>query len=279
MIDITSSFISDCASLRQRRPIVLNLTNYVAMTPTANALLAVGASPVMTFNPAEMSEMVALSASVVVNIGCLDHQQQTAARIATSAAARQGRPWVLDPVGAGASRQRTDLCHRLLQRHHPTVVRCNASEMLALCSDNIPSGGVDSLATVEAVAELAQQFAAQHHVVASISGDVDLITDGLTTLRIANGSPRMTDITAMGCTATALTAALLAVQPNALLAAAEAMALMGVAGETATRTGLSTGTMATSFLDELSCFDPEDYARRIRCTIDTTRTYSSKDSI
>ena len=114
----SDSFIRDCASVREKSPLVHCITNYVAMSINANALLAIGASPLMSFCPEEMEEIVAISSALVVNIGCLDRQEIEAMKIAARTADHLGKPWVLDPVGAGASRIRTQTALDLIRESH-----------------------------------------------------------------------------------------------------------------------------------------------------------------
>ena len=230
----------------------------------ANALLAVGASPLMSFCPEEMEEIVGISSALVVNIGCLDRQEIEAMNIAAATAHRLGKPWVLDPVGAGASRIRTQTALSLIRDFHPTVIRGNASEILCLAGEQITSRGVDSSALSSDAVEGAKSLALSSGAIVSVSGPVDYITDGSTVLTIANGHPLMSRITAMGCTASVITGAFVAAGGDALQAARNAMALMGIAGERAADRCAGTGSMEMHFIDELSTFDPADYARSIR---------------
>ena len=143
MID-KQSFIRDCAAIRKSSPLVHNITNYVAMEINANALLAIGASPLMSFCPEEMEEIVSIASALVVNIGCRDRHEIEGMKIAAATAHRLGKPWVLDPVGAGASKIRTQTCIDLIRESHPTVIRGNASEIMVLAGQDIISRGVDS---------------------------------------------------------------------------------------------------------------------------------------
>lgn len=260
----SDSFIRDCALVREKSPLVHCITNYVAMSINANALLAVGASPLMSFCPEEMEEIVGISSALVVNIGCLDRQEIEAMRIAAATAHRLGKPWVLDPVGAGASRIRTQTALDLIRDFHPTVIRGNASEILCLAGERITSRGVDSSSLSSDAVEGAKALALNGGDVVSVSGPVDYITDGTNVLTIANGHPLMSRITAMGCTASAITGAFIAAGGETLQAARNAMALMGIAGERAAARAAGTGSMEMHFIDELSTFDPSDYASSIR---------------
>ena len=230
----------------------------------ANALLAVGASPLMSFCPEEMEEIVAISSALVVNIGCLDRQEIEGMTIAARTADRLGKPWVLDPVGAGASRIRTQTALSLIRESGPTVIRGNASEIMCLAGEEITSRGVDSSALSSDAVEAAKALALNSGAIVSVSGPVDYITDGSTVATISNGTPLMARVTAMGCTASVITGAFIAVGDDTLLAARNAMALMGVAGERAAARCAGTGSLEVHFLDELSTYDPADYAQSIR---------------
>ena len=263
MID-SGNFTRDCLAVRDNSPLVLNITNYVAMNFTANVLLAAGASPMMTVCRDEVEELVARSSALVLNIGCLDAEQTALMRTAAAAAARLGKPWVLDPVGAGASRLRTETSLSLISESGPAVIRCNASEIMALAGEKTRSRGVDAACTCEEALESAKMVARRAGAVVSVSGPVDHVTDGIVVETIANGDALMPRVTAMGCAATALTGAFLAVDKNAFDAALHAMAMMGLAGEKAAKDCPGPGSFAVRFIDEIGGFVPQHAAKLIR---------------
>lgn len=257
-------FSEDCRLIRETAPLIHNITNYVAMEISANALLAVGASPLMSSEPEEMEEIVRLSSALVINIGCLEQRQVKAMTMAAETAQKLGKPWALDPAGAGASRLRTDTAMELLRRFRPSVVRGNASEVMALAGAGVRPRGVDSTEDSLSALKYAQSIASEFNTIVSVSGPVDRITDGKETVTIGNGSPLMPKVTAMGCTASAITAAFLAVDDDPLSAASCAMALMGTAGETAAALSSGPGSMAVNFIDTLHNLKPEDAFQMIR---------------
>ena len=263
MID-SENFTRACLALRDNSPLILNITNHVAMNFTANALLAAGASPMMTVCGEEVEELVGLSSALVLNIGCLDTGQIALMRKAATAAVRMGKPWVLDPVGAGASRLRTETSLSLIGEFGPSVIRCNASEIRALAGEKVLSRGVDAACAGEEALESAKIVAGRTGAVVSVSGPVDYVTDGTVVETIANGGPLMPRVTAMGCAATALTGAFLAVDAGAFDAALDAMAMMGVAGELAAKDCPGPGSLAVRFIDELGGFVPQQAAKFIR---------------
>lgn len=241
-------------ALREAAPLVHGITNYVAMDLTANALLALGASPAMVHAEEEVTEFVGIASALVINIGTLSPPWVRAMTDAAAAAVAGGTPWVLDPVGAGATQYRTGVAGELA-RMRPTVIRGNASEILALAGIAMRTRGVDSTHGVDAAADAARALARELGCVIAVSGAVDLVTDGERELSVHNGHPMMTRVTALGCTATALTGALLAVQPDPLLAAAQALAILGLCGEIAARVAEGPGSLRMHLLDALYRLD------------------------
>lgn len=239
-------------------PLVLNLTNYVAMNFSANALLAVGASPIMSFYEGEMEDLTGRCDSLVINTGCLDDSFGKAAQKAAGIALESGKPWVLDPAGVGAGRKRSEFCRLLIERYKPSVIRANASEVSCLysllCEDIETDGGrgVDATVGSGETLEKAEKLAIRTGSVVSMSGETDYITDGIKVLRVDGGSDVMPMITAMGCTASALTAAFAATRNNAMEAAYHAMKLMAAAGEMAAARTRLPGSFQTEFIDALS---------------------------
>ena len=237
--------------ISRKTPVVVNITNYLAMNFNANALLAIGASPIMSFYDKEMEDLVGICDALVVNIGCLDDEEIAGMHVAAAAAHRLGKPWVIDPVGVGASKARTDTAVELITHYKPTIVRCNASEIMVLHGSACKTRGVDSAEPVEAARSCAREFASAQGTVVAVSGAVDYITDGVHEAEIHKGSPLMAKVTTMGCCASAICAAFAAVLPP-FEAAVQAMDLMGTAGEAAAARSRGTGSLAVNFIDELS---------------------------
>jgi hydroxyethylthiazole kinase len=254
----------DLRAVRERAPLVHNVTNFVVMQQTANALLAIGASPIMAHAEAELDELLAYAGALVLNIGTLDAPWINAMEAALAAARGRALPVVLDPVGAGASRLRTDTAMRLLGSGGVTILRGNASEILALAGAAGATKGVDSTLSSDTAREAAHGLAARYRCAVVVSGVVDYCIDRTREVRVNNGVAMMTRITGMGCTATALCGAFAAVQPDALRAAVDAMAVMGVAGELAFAAARGPGTMAASFLDALHHLGLAELERGLR---------------
>jgi len=255
---------SDVERIRAERPLVHNITNYVVMNTTANALLALGASPVMAHALEEVEEMAGQSAALVLNIGTLSRPWIEAMHAAARAARAKNRPIVLDPVGAGATAMRTEAALALLEEARPSIVRGNASEIRALTLAESETKGVDSRHGAEAALEAAQRLSIRTGAVVSVSGGVDIIVGGVSILRIANGHRLMARVTGLGCTATALTGAFAAVNPSPLLAAAHAMAVMGIAGEIAAERSRGPASLQMNLIDALYELSADDIAARLK---------------
>lgn len=239
------------AAVRAKSPLVHNITNFVVMNNTANALLAIGASPVMAHWVSEVEDMVAIADALVINIGTLDEQWVESMIRAGVAAHNKGIPIIIDPVGAGATRARTTAALEIIKQCHPTIIRGNGSEIMALVDANIRSKGVDSSAQSGDALSAAQRLATECGAVVVISGATDYITDGKEIFTVEGGSPIMTSVTGMGCTSTAIIGAFAAVVTTPIVAATAAMAVMSLAGERAAVHSAGNGTMQVNFLDEL----------------------------
>ena len=251
--------------LRDAKPLVHQITNYVVMNETANATLALGALPVMAHAREEVEEMVALAGALVLNIGTLSPSWVEAMVLAGRAANELGVPVVLDPVGAGATTYRTETAQRLLGEVRVTVLRGNAGEIATLVGVAAEVRGVESIGAGDDAAELARAAGAQLGLVASVTGPVDHVSDGETVVSIANGDPLLAAITGTGCMSSALTGCFLAVnRDRPLEAAAEALVAFGVAGEDAARGASGPGSFHVALYDSLAALDPATLDARAR---------------
>lgn len=247
--------------VRAKSPLVQNITNLVSMDISANALLALGASPAMVHAEEEAPDFVAVADALVVNIGTLSAPWLASMTATTERAAALGKPWAFDPVAVGATPFRTRAAHELVRRR-PTAIRGNASEIMALADMAGGGKGVDSLHGSDQAVEAAASLAASTGAVVAVTGRVDYVTDGRRTVRIANGHPLMTRVTAVGCAATALVGAFLAVGEDPLQATAAALATMGVAGDIAAEGAAGPGSFRVALLDALYRIDGRELARR-----------------
>jgi hydroxyethylthiazole kinase len=251
--------------LRETKPLIHQITNYVVMNETANATLALGALPVMAHAREEVEEMAAIAGALVLNIGTLSPHWVDAMLLAGRVANERGIPVVLDPVGAGATMYRTETAKRILDEIDVTVLRGNAGEVATLVGVDAEVRGVESIATGSDPADLARQAGRRLGLVASVTGAVDHVSDGENVVSIANGHPLMATITGTGCMSSALTGCFLAVNRDApLAAAAEALVAFGVAGENAAVAARGPGSFHVALYDELAALDPSTLDARAR---------------
>jgi hydroxyethylthiazole kinase len=254
----------DVQKIRAESPLVHNITNYVVMNTTANALLSIGASPVMAHAVEEVEEMAGIARALVINIGTLSPPWIEAMVKAGRRAKARGIPVVLDPVGAGATQFRTSTVHRLLQEAPPAIIRGNASEVRAVLYAEGATKGVDSTHASEEALEAARILSEHCGCVVSVSGATDLIVSDRSVIRVSNGHPMMPRVTGLGCTASALTGAFAAVNPDLFRAAAHAMAVIGIAGELAAERSPGPGSFQMHLLDALFLLSESDIRARLR---------------
>lgn len=250
MIDI-KKLVNDLDAIREKSPLIHNITNFVVMNNTANALLAIGASPVMAHSLSEVEEMVKMASALVINIGTLNSKWVGAMMVAGKAANKNNVPVILDPVGAGATSYRTETGLKIIAECKPAIIRGNASEIMALMEKDVATKGVDSVTASDDAVNSARILALRTNAVVVISGPIDYILDGKRMEEVKNGSPLMTRVTGLGCTATALTGAFAAVNSDYFEACVHAMAVMGIAGEIAAAKSEGPGSLQVHFLDEL----------------------------
>ena len=263
--------------IRAASPLVHCITNYVTVNDVANVLLAIGARPIMADDPEEAEEITALCAGLCINIGTLNARTIPSMIAAGKCARALGHPVVLDPVGAGASRLRTATALRILNEVRPTVVRGNISEVRTLAVGSGTTQGVDANAAdtvteenLTAAAEFLRSFAIRTDAVVAVTGAIDLVTDGTDCYAIRNGRAEMARVTGTGCQLSALIATALASTPSdPLAAAAETVALMGVAGETAwAQMGARDGnaTYRMRIIDAVYCMTGEELSKQMKVT-------------
>jgi len=241
--------------LRETKPLIHNITNFVVMNTTANALLACGASPVMAHAQEEVEEMVSFAGALVLNIGTLTPYWIESMLKAGRRANELNIPIILDPVGSGATRLRTDAAKRLIDKLSIRVVRGNASEVLSLAREGPKTKGVDSIHTVDDAADAALILSKALDTTLAITGAVDLVTDGTEVHRVSNGHELMGYVTGTGCTATVIIGAFLAVDNNPLTATSTALAYYGLAGEKAAFNTQTPGSFQVGLLDALYSID------------------------
>ncbi|MFQ1700369.1 hydroxyethylthiazole kinase [Loktanella agnita] len=242
-------------AMRAAAPLVQNITNYVSMNVMANVMLAAGASPAMAHAREEAAEFAEIAQALTINIGTPDSDCGDAMAAAAQATGRLGKPWVFDPVAAGATRFRVTLADKLLPLK-PTIIRGNASEIMALAGQSGAGRGADAGDPVAAAQDAARALATQYGSVVAVTGPVDFVTDGTQSYGIANGEAIMPKVTALGCALTGVVAAFAVDQPP-LAATVAALAYYGTAGEIAAEVCQGPGSFQMHFLDALYNLTPE----------------------
>jgi len=244
-------------AVKKNKPLIHNITNFVVMNYTANALLAMGASPVMAHAPNEVEQMVSFAGALVLNIGTLTDDWIDSMIKAGKKATTLKTPVILDPVGSGATSLRTESAKKIINETNISVIRGNASEILSLKNSASKTKGVDSIHSVEDASDTAKILAKELETTLAITGPVDLITDGERTANVSNGHPLMSCVTGTGCTATAVIGAFLAVDTDPFSATATALAFFGLAGEIAGEKAQAPGSFMIEMLDALYTITPE----------------------
>ncbi|MBC7004611.1 hydroxyethylthiazole kinase [Photobacterium sp. BZF1] len=253
--------------MRESKPLVVNVTNYVVMNNTANALLAVGASPIMAHSREEMAEMMGFAGALVINIGTLDSQWLPRMIYAVEQANANGKPVVLDPVGCGASQLRTDASRQLAKLADNLIIRGNASEIIALAGESAQSKGVDALDSSDAAVNAAKALAESHNCTVVISGATDYVVSPDSVVALDNGHEMMPFVTGMGCSHTALTGAFAAVGSNEVSAGISSTAILGVAGEIAAAKSAGPGSLQMNLLDAIYQLDEDTLKTRLKISV------------
>lgn len=257
---LTQNIISALAQVREQKPLVVNITNYVVMNNTANALLAIGASPIMAHSRQEMAEMMHIAGSLVINIGTLDNEWIERMLFAVEQANTNNKPIVLDPVGCGASVLRTQTARTLAAKANNLIIRGNASEIIALAGEASQTKGVDALDSSDTALAAAHALVTQYHANVVISGEVDYVVTASQTIRLSNGHHMMPYVTGMGCSLTALTGAFAAIGETSGLAAT---AIYAIVGEIAAEQSTGPATLQLNIIDGLYQISAEQIQQRL----------------
>lgn len=255
--------------VRSSAPLIHNITNHVSMNIMANVLLAIGASPAMAHAREEAAEFAALADALTLNIGTLSPDWVAAMEDAAHAALAAGTPWVLDPVGIGATAYRRNVGARLLALS-PSVIRGNASEIMALANspDQLHQGrGVDSTAASHSAESAAISLALSSSSVVAVTGETDLVTDGQRIARIEGGHALMPRVTALGCSLTGVVAAWVATGDDIFLATTAALTSYAVAGKLAGQVAKGPGSFSVAFLDTLYALNADALTQHARLEI------------
>jgi hydroxyethylthiazole kinase len=252
------------ARIHDRHPLIHHITNYVVMNDTANLTLALGASPVMAHAKEEVAEMVSAAGALVLNPGTLTPEWVEAMLIAARRANELGIPVIYDPVGVGATRLRNETGERFLSELRLAVIRGNSGEVGALAGAGGRVKGVDSVEGVKDPAQVTRDLAYKYDTVVAITGQRDILSDGLRTLGVDNGHPMLKTITGSGCMATTAVATFCAVESNYLIASAAALACYGLAAQAAAERAKGPGTFRAELLDSVYQLSPEQVESGVR---------------
>lgn len=253
-----SKFSTLLAAVKEKRPLVHHITNYVTVNDCANVTLCIGAAPVMAHAREEVAEMVSMASALVLNIGTLDHGQVESMLAAGAEAGERGIPIILDPVGAGATMLRTEAARKLLHKLHVSVLKGNAGEIAVLAGAEGKVRGVDSLGVRGDPAEIARKLAGALGIVVAVSGATDVVTDGERTLLVDNGHPMMGMVSGTGCMAASVAGAFAAVTRDGVASTAAALAALGLAGERAAAKCDTPASYKIALIDETYRLKPED---------------------
>jgi hydroxyethylthiazole kinase len=246
------------SEVREKRPLVHHITNYVTVNDCANATICIGASPVMAHSKDEVAEMASMAGALVLNIGTLDEAQVGSMLLAGARANEIGIPVILDPVGAGATRLRTDSARRLIHDLDIAVIKGNAAEIAVLAGAEGSIKGVDSYGIKGEPLDVAKELARELGLAVVISGAADIVTDGKRTMLVDNGHPLMGKVSGTGCMAASLAGAFCAVTKDYVVASATAFAAFGLAGEKAARNCGGPASFKVALLDEIYGLMPEE---------------------
>jgi hydroxyethylthiazole kinase len=264
MIEINVRIAEALSRIREEKPLLHHITNFVVMNDTANVTLHVGALPVMAHAAEEVAEMTSLAGALVLNPGTLTPAWVESMLIAGRKANELGIPIVLDPVGAGATQLRTQTNLRLLDELQIAVVRGNSGEIGALSGAGGLVKGVESVEGVADPLSVATAMAQERRAVVAITGKRDVLSDGERVLGVDNGHEWLKTITGTGCMATTMIAAFAAVERDYLVAAAGGLACFGLAAELAAEKAQGPASFKVALFDQLYNLTPEELAAGAR---------------
>jgi hydroxyethylthiazole kinase len=238
--------------IKQTKPLVLNITNDVTMDFIANGLLSVGSSPVMSKAEQDVEDLLKIAPVVVINPGTLNKDFVNLCEYTCQLANQLNKPIILDPVGSGATRYRTEVCKKLLSDYQIAIVRGNAGEIMSLAGASVAMKGVDSLSESHHAIEIAKQLTKQHKVAVVVSGKIDVVVDDEQINQFNRGSAMMPMITGTGCLLSAMVGAFHAVETDRFIAASAATLFYSICGEIAADHAQGPGSFRAAFLDALS---------------------------
>ena len=263
-MEIREKIFANLSAVKEKSPLIHHITNYVTSNDCANIVLAIGGSPVMADDLEEVAEMVGFASALVLNIGTLNPRTIESMLVAGLRAKELGVPVILDPVGVGATKLRTNTAEKLIRELKPEVIRGNMSEIMVLAGQNVAIKGVDSIADEQGSSIIAKRLAANLSCVIAITGKTDVVSDGRQVCLLNNGHRILADVTGTGCMTTSLVGTFCGVTKDYFTASIAGIIGMGIAGEIAQaslhhREGI--GTFRARLLDSIYNLTPEILAR------------------
>lgn len=263
-MDIVKKAAALIAEIKKARPIVHQVTNYVTMNDCANVILAIGGSPIMANAAEEVEEVTAKAKALVLNMGTPGRDSLRAMLLAGTKAKAAGIPVVFDPVGAGATSFRKDICRSVVSEINPEIIKGNHSEILYMAGMGSCSSGIDSDLKQECSPDLVRQLAGELKCIVAATGSKDIISDGRSSYSVDNGHEMLSRITGAGCMTGSLTGAFCSVSEDRLTAALAGVLVMGVAGSLAFRSlkqGDGIGMFKLRLFDSIYELDGETLLR------------------
>ncbi len=251
---------------RECHPLVHHITNYVTVNDCANITICAGGAPVMADAREEAGEMAGFAGALVLNIGTLNPGIIESMILAGKAANAHKIPIILDPVGAGATRLRTESTRRLLDELEIAIIKGNAGEIGVLAGADAKVRGVDSAGVAGDIVSITRDFAESTGITVVASGATDIVSDGKRVLFVENGHPMMGGISGTGCMASSVTGVCAAVSTDMVMAAATALAAFGLAGERAAAKSRGPGSFKPVLFDEMAALTPKDVLAGARVT-------------
>lgn len=252
-----------CASVRKKQPLIHCITNPISINQCANAVLAIGARPIMAEHPAEVHEITQTADALMLNLGNITDARMRSMKVSAQTAKGKGIPVIVDAVGIACSKLRWNYLAELLENAAPTVIKGNYSEVYALYQANYRCSGVDTDVTIseDRICHAAVELAKKYHTTILASGKTDIVTDGRRIVKLKNGTPQLSTVTGTGCMLGALCAAYLSVCLG-LDAAVTACAVLGICGEIA-QTEKGSGSFMVNLMDALSCLSDSEIENMI----------------
>jgi len=237
--------------IKEQKPLVHHITNWVTIYDCANIVRAIGALPVMAHAKEESADMAKIAGALVLNIGTLTNELIESMKIAGKSANEKGIPIVLDAVGVGATKLRDDKAFELLNELKINIIKGNASEIAKLAGEQVQTKGVESTKVEANLIEVAKKLATERKATVVITGAEDIVTDGSDVYLCNNGHDMMGSIVGTGCMVASVIGAFAAIEKDQAKAAASALTCFGIAGELASRNSIGPGSYKQSFYDEI----------------------------